>query len=249
MQHLFNTVTKIITVSGGLVGLALLSACGGANHRAGENNPPSPPTPAPAVMQTYSVTLKNITHSQPLAPAAVIFHDADYSAWTIGSEASAELEMLAESGSPAMLLDAASAYAAMPASDMPVAPGDSTSVELSFTMQDTVMLTVASMPVNTNDAFTGVSQWDLSSLEVGDTMTLATPLYDAGTEYNSETAETVPGPAAGGEGFNAERDDVVNFVSRHPGVVTQANGYMASALDDSQRMDNPIMLVQVTRDE
>jgi hypothetical protein len=243
MQRLINTVSKIITLSGGVASLALLSACGGSNDDSGGN-----PIPPPA-MQSYSITLKNITHSQPLAPAAVIFHDASYRAWAIGSEASVELEMLAESGNPAMLLDAASAYAAMPASDMPVAPGDSTSVALSFTAQETVLLTVASMPVNTNDAFTGVSQWDLSGLAVGDTMTLATPLYDAGTEFNSETAETVPGPAAGGEGFNAQRDDVVNFVSRHPGVVTMANGYAASALDESQRMDNPVMLIQVTRNE
>ena len=48
-------------------------------------------------------------------------------------------------------------------------------------------------------------------------------VWDSGTEANSETAATIPGPAGGGEGFNATRDDS-DTVSFHSGVISQDDG-------------------------
>jgi len=196
---------------------------------------------------SYQVVLTNVTHNQPLAPAAVVLHYNDYRAWSIGSPASVALETLAESGNPSMLIEAAtSAQDAMSSSGL-LMPGQQAMVELNAVWRDDLQLTVASMPVNTNDAFSGTTGRMIASLEPGDSYSALLPIYDAGTEFNSETAETVPGPAAGGEGFNATRDDVADYVARHQGVVTADDGYAESALDSSHRFDQGALHVRVTR--
>ncbi|HFQ61119.1 MAG TPA: hypothetical protein ENK39_02315, partial [Epsilonproteobacteria bacterium] len=70
--------------------------------------------------------------------------------------------------------------------------------------------------------------------------------YDAGTEANSELASTIPGPAGGGEGFNAARDDK-DFVSVHEGVVTKDDGLSTSALTQMHKWDNPAASVSIER--
>ncbi len=235
-----KSLKHIVTLGSMVLAASALVACGGGSGNG-------------SVERSYDVTLTNITQNQPLAPAAVIFHKGDFSGWQIGSAASEGLERLAESGDPAMFLaeaDAGDAFAAEAASEMPVGPGGQANVIVEFVtlpQDDVIELSIATMPVNTNDAFTGVAGLDVADLDIGETTTFFTPLYDAGTEFNSETADTIPGPAAGGEGFNAARDDIANLVARHPGVVTQGNGYADSALNESHRMDNPIMQVTVTR--
>jgi len=83
-------------------------------------------------------------------------------------------------------------------------------------------------------------------LAVGESLMVATRAYDAGTEANSETSATVPGPAGGGTGFNVVRDDV-DRVSLHSGVVSNQDGLPTSALSDLQRFDNPTARIVVTR--
>ena len=102
------------------------------------------------------------------------------------------------------------------------------------------------MLVNTNDAFAGKGGIDLNALALGEQVTMNLPVYDAGTEGNNELAGTIPGPADGGEGFNAARDDV-NVVSRHSGVVTNIDGYADSVLDESHRFDTPVARLTVRR--
>jgi len=75
---------------------------------------------------------------------------------------------------------------------------------------------------------------------------LTAPIYDAGTEQNSEIAATIPGSAAEGKGFNIARN-AVNFVARRSGIVSQDDGFGGSALDQSHRFDNTAMRVIVTR--
>lgn len=50
------------------------------------------------------------------------------------------------------------------------------------------------MLIPTNDAFTGVNAADLSSMAIGDSLTLSGSTWDSGTEANTETAITIPGP-------------------------------------------------------
>ena len=98
-----------------------------------------------------------------------------------------------------------------------------------------------------NDTFTGLSLVDVSSLEVGGSITRTTVAYDAGTEANTETAETVPGPAASGEGFNPVRDDTADIIAMHPGIVSNQDGLTTSVLGIEHKFDNPVSKIVITR--
>ena len=102
------------------------------------------------------------------------------------------------------------------------------------------------MLVNTNDAFTGTTDVVVGDIGIGESRRIFLHPYDAGTEVNDEAASTVPGPAAGGEGFNAERLER-DFVSAHSGVVTQDDGLGTSVLDESHRFLSPVAEIIVTR--
>ena len=207
--------------------------------------PTASPTPTPEpVAATFEVEIVNTTHAQPLSPPAVLLHNATVVTWQVGAPASESLEVLAEDGNPEDLVAQDTMIDSVAGSTI-IEPGDSVTLTVEGELND-LFLTVASMLVNTNDAFTGTAGWYVGMLEIGQSEELLAPVYDAGTEANTETAATVPGPAAGGEGFNAARDDV-NFVAHHPGVVTQADGLTGSALEGIHRFDNGAMLVTVTR--
>ncbi len=193
---------------------------------------------------TYEVQIVNTTHAQPLSPPALLLHDASVVMWQVGSPASTGLEILAEGGTADDFVTQATVIDSAIGSGS-IDPGGSTTLTVEGELNN-LFMTVTSMLVNTNDAFTGTAGLYVGSLEVGQSEDLLAPIYDAGTEANTETAATVPGPAAGGEGYNAARDDV-DFVAHHPGVVTQADGLTDSALEGIHRFDNGGMLITVTR--
>lgn len=235
-----NRPNLIITLST-LWAMLLLTACGGGsgNSTGGTN-----PTTA-----SFRLTLTNITHNQPLSPMAVVLHGDTYTAWELGVPASQPLEMMAESGSPTALVQAADSDPNVLATTVGAGvlpPGSTDSVNLSVTTSGNIRLTLATMLVNTNDAFGGLNAKPLGQLAVGQSATFMVPAYDAGTEANSESAATVPGPAAGGEGFNALRDDK-DFVTIHPGVISGQDGLSGSALSNAHRWDNPVFKLVVTR--
>ncbi|GAM55308.1 hypothetical protein JCM19231_5140 [Vibrio ishigakensis] len=169
----------------------------------------------------------------------------------VGQSASVALEQLAEEGSNAELI-------AFSQSDENVIqgiagnglllPGNSDEVTISLDVDEEGYLSVASMLVNTNDAFVGETGLSLKDLEVGESFQMNMNVWDAGTELNDELASTIPGPAAGGEGFNADRndDDVVTF---HSGVISSDDGLASSALDATHRFLNPGARVTITRTE
>lgn len=191
-----------------------------------------------ATQATYEVTVYNITNGQPLTPLGVVVHESGYMPWMLGEAVSTGLETLAESGDPSGFLAEADADAevAMSASSIngPFGPGNSETVSITVEHTASLQLSVASMLANTNDAFTGVRNWDISGLAVGDSASTMTHVFDAGTEANTETMGTMPGPAAGGEGFNSTRDDL-DRLTIHSGVVTADDGLATSALDESHR--------------
>lgn len=233
-----------------VIAMALtLAACGGDDDNGGGSGGDGGDGSGMETQLSYRISVTNATYNQPLSPIAVVLHEEDYIAWEIGSSASESLEELAESGSPAAFLeDNPHAYNSARGEDI-LMPGNTEEIEISFTTEEqaaNVNLTVATMLVNTNDAFAGVTGWNLADLSVGQSMKLLAPVYDAGTEENSETAASIPGPAGGGEGSNAMRE-AHDFVTRHPGVVTKADGYMASALDQSHRFDNGAAVIRVER--
>ena len=220
--------------------LLLLSACNDNNNDDEVMiTPPSPP-----IIYSYEISVTNLTQAQPMSPIAVMLHD-DGGFWQVGTSASNALEKLAEGGDSSELLD-----------DSIILVGKSGSGVLPAGMSETIMLDIqdnipaklslATMLVNTNDAFTGINALTIENLAVNESISVFTSSYDAGTEKNSELMGTIPGPAAGGEGFNSTRDDV-DFVAMHAGIVSQDDGLMQSVLTQAHRFDNPSLKVTIRR--
>lgn len=237
--------------------VVLLAACSGD----GNDNPvviepvdpttpvePPPPPPPVDTSRTFEVSVTNLTVGQPFSPVGIFLHDSSQQVFTVGSAASEPLEMMAEGGDISGLLSAVDSMAEL-AGDAPIGPGASNTYTLSIDMQPAaeLELSVMTMLVNTNDGFTGVNGADITALENGQSMSFNAIAYDSGTENNTEAAGTMPGPADGGEGFNAVRDDLNDQVTMHSGVVTADDGLASSVLNQTHRFDNPVARVRITR--
>jgi hypothetical protein len=208
--------------------------------------------PPPPVMATFEVTVSNLTNAQPLSPVGVVVHEAGFSAFDVGNPASVGLEMLAESGDNSQFLSDAMATGIVDQTASGtgvIMPGAAEAVRFTIlaTSASGLEVSLMTMLVNTNDAISGVKDISLQGMSPGESVTMRTIAYDAGTEANSESGSTVPGPAAGGEGFNATRDDIMDIVKMHAGVVTQDDGFATSALGEAHRFDNPVAQVTLTR--
>ncbi|MCH8620426.1 spondin domain-containing protein [Undibacterium sp. TS12] len=245
---------RVRTMAISLATAAVLSACGG--H---ETMPPQTTVSTP-VNAMFEVTLVNLTAGQPLSPMVAVAHDDGFKLFSLGETASVELEKLAEGGESAPLAALANAsksvYATAVGSGGPLLPGAGNKSVVSLTVPasslGTLRFSLASMLGNTNDGFTGISGQSLAQIPVGAESNFRLLSYDAGTERNTESADTVPGPAtqnSGGkrEGFNPARDDVVNVVTLHPGVVSKDDGLPTSALTQAHRWDNPVAVLTVKR--
>lgn len=201
---------------------------------------------AGAPMRSYEMTVTNLTNNQPFSPIAAVLHTPDFSGMTLGTSASAALEVLAEGGDNSQFLSDAdvSPFVGAAVSGTGVIPPG---------MQETIMLsgmgtqlTLAGMLVNTNDTIIAVNGMALEMLVLNETQSFLARAYDTGTEGNSEAAADVPGPVGGGEGFNAARDDR-DFIIAHPGILSADGGLSGSALDESHRFDNPVARIVVKR--
>jgi len=221
---------------------SLLSACGGTSNSSSDvsNDTES---------ASYNITVTNLTSNQPLSPLSVQLHSSDYRAWIIGTPASENLEILAEGGDNSALLNtqSSSVYSAVSGAGV-IGPGAGGMLTVGADVRSDMKLTLISMLVNTNDAFIGKTGVNLSGLAVGESVKHSLPIYDAGTEGNSELEGTIPGPADGGEGFNMARDDV-DYVARHPGIVGKDHGYGESVLNSTHGFDSPAAVLTITRTE
>ena len=222
------------------------------NSSSSSDSSTTPPTPPPETMVEFQVSIDNLTIGQPLSPIAVILHNDNYQVFAIGDSASAELEQLAESGSPTELLDSLTNNDDVLTTDSgaaPVGPGGSETFSLTVpeSALGTLELSVVSMLVHTNDAIASISALPINTLASSETTIAYGLTYDAGTEANSEQAATIPGPDFGGEGFNAARDDIRDQVHVHPGAVTSQDGLASSALDGTHKWDHPAIRVQIER--
>jgi hypothetical protein len=219
---------------------SLLAACGGG----GGNN----------VNRTlsYHAELSNLTNAQPFSPVVVVVHHAGYVGFEAGVAATTALEQLAEGGDTTAFVQAAEAdpnVIAVKTVGTGITPGVSETLDFSVPTGDRadLLVTAVSMLTNTNDGFAGLERISVSSLSVGEAAEFELDAYDAGTEANTETAATVPGPAGGGTGFDPARDDPTQVVTRHPGVVSMDDGLPGSALTQAHRFDNPVLQITVTR--
>ena len=222
-------ISKIVSAL--LLGaMVTFSGCGSDD----ESNEVMSNTQAQVVPTTYSYTLSvtNLTAGQPMSPLLVTSN----SIFSVGQSASEGLEKLAESGDNSTLLDS---YGVSGSGLL--RPGSSESISITTEKQN---LSLATMLVKTNDGFAGVDGYDLSSLALNATTSLYLPVYDAGTEENSETNTTVPG--LNGEGYNLARESA-NIVRVHSGIISNEDGLASSHLSAQEKFNNPALVVMITR--
>lgn len=231
------------------LGATVLAGCDNDDDIVVTAPPPPPPPPA---MAAFEVTVTNLANAQPLSPVGVIAHNDSYSVFAVGVPATLGLEELAEGGDNTALLAEADADAAVletASGAAPIGPAGSETIMFEVLESDVASLRVSTstMLVNTNDAITMANGIDVSGLAAGDSLTVRTIAYDSGTEANTEQAVHIPGPAGGGEGFNAARDDAFDRVTMHTGVVGADDGFATSDLDNQHRFDNPVAQVRIER--
>ena len=150
--------------------------------------------------KTWQVTVSNLTPpgpgapgSQPLSPPLFVVHSGKADVWSVDEIASHGVAAIAEDANNAVLESA-----------LPMLPGVKTvftgaggpipsGQSRTFTVETSGRfnrLSVVTMLVNTNDAFTGLDSLRLR----GRGATHMTIAYDAGSERNNELESHVPGP-------------------------------------------------------
>ncbi|WP_372943748.1 spondin domain-containing protein [Shewanella sp.] len=224
-----------------LAAATLLTACGDDDNDTVDETPPAP------VMQTFTVTVTNLTANQPMSPVILAAHASDAMLWNAGEMASEAIEKMAEGGDTADIAALDVLTSSVNGAGL-LMPGASETLTITLDETDVASISLATMLVNTNDAFTGVNSYSIAGMQVDASSSMKFMAYDAGTEANTEAKGTIPGPADGGEGYNAARDDV-DFVHIHPGVISMYDGLDDSVLDASHRFDNPVLSVTITRTE
>ena len=231
--------------------VTIVAAACDSDSNGGAVVPPPPPPPPPA-MASFEVTVTNLTNGQPMSPVAVIAHQTGYAIFTVGAAATAGLETLAEGGDNSALIAEADADAQVTTSASgaaPIGPAGSETITVDVLQSNLpgLNISVSTMLVNTNDAITGLNGASVADMMAGESLSWRTIAYDSGTEANTESAAHIPGPAGGGEGFNAARDDLADRVAMHTGVVSQDDGFAASDLTGQHRFDNPVAQVSIER--
>jgi hypothetical protein len=145
--------------------------------------------------RAWNVTVTNLTRpgSQPLSPPLFVVHSNRADVWSVGEIATHPVAAIAEDANNA---PAESALADLPGvrdvftgAGGPIPPGASRTYSVE-TRGHFNRLSVVTMLVNTNDAFTGLDSVHLRGR--GDTV--ATRAYDGGSEVNNERATHIPGP-------------------------------------------------------
>lgn len=171
--------------------------------------------------ETWRVTITNLTPagsgppgSQPLSPPLFVVHANRVTVWSVGGIATAPVAAIAEDANNG---PAETAYAALDGVEAaftgaggPIPSGATRSYEVT-TSGGANRLSVVTMLVNTNDAFTGLDSLHLRG-QGGTRMTMA---YDAGSERNNELAAFIPGPCCGNPFV---RDPEGALIAPHPGI-------------------------------
>jgi len=194
MRHL------ALRLAGAAAGLVLLIAGPGEASASGE----------------IEVTITNLTRAQPLSPPVVASHSANGpQLFVAGQPASGELAMVAQdaiNGPLVSLLEGDPEVADVQQGAAPIPPGGSATVVVDAPAVFR-LVSLASMLVNTNDAFIAVQH--IAAPDNGVT-TLFVPAWDAGSEVNDEDCANIPGPACGDTDQSGQPEG--GFVHIHNGM-------------------------------
>ena len=132
-----------------------------------------------------------------MSPVAVMMHSSGFNNFVDGETASVAVELCSRKAAAIrqVLSEAQAATATHIASAStpgPVPPQSSANAPITLDVPTgrlgDLRLSVMSMLVHTNDAFTGLNASDISNMAVGNSRTFIAPTWDAGTELDSELA-------------------------------------------------------------
>ncbi len=200
--------------------------------------------PALAMSQTagiYAVTITNLTHGQAFTPILVLSHLKDFTIFTAGSAPSAALSLLAEDGDiapMAFVLQSSDAVFDIQNSEGLLEPGESVTVNI---MGNEIYSRISSvaMLIPTNDAFFAMQGIKLPK---GNKTRIATAVaYDAGSEPNDESCESIPGLTCGGEGASPNAGGE-GFIHVHAGI----HG-IGDLVASDQDWRNPVARITIAR--
>lgn len=178
--------------------------------------------------KTWRVTVTNVTPagSQPLSPPLLVVHSSGADVWSVGEIASHGVAAIAEDANNSVLESALpqldGVKSATTGAGGPIPPGTSRT----FTVETSgrySRLSVLSMLVNTNDAFTGLDSFRLR----GHGASLATMAYDAGSERNNELRSHIPGPCCENPFARAPEGELIRH---HEGIT--GRGQLSPAVYD-----------------
>jgi len=181
--------------------------------------------------EMWRVTITNLTPpgpgapgSQPLSPPLFVVHSGQADVWGVGEIANHGVAAIAEDANNAPLESALPALQGVKTVFTGAGGPIPSGATRSFTVETSGefnRLSVVTMLVNTNDAFTG-----LDSLRVrGHGSSQETMAYDAGSERNNELKSHIPGPCCG----NAfVRDPEGALIGPHEGIT--GRGELSPAL-------------------
>lgn len=166
----------------------------------------------------YDVTITNLTRGQTFTPILVASHKRGVKLFELGSPASDELAVLAEGGNTGPLTDRLNADPRVMevTSSGPLPPGASVTVTIK-TRGQFRHISGAAMLIPTNDAF-----FSIQGVRVPfgkSTRVVNSPAYDAGSEFNDEFCEHIPGGGVcAGEGVSPADATDEGYVHIHAGI-------------------------------
>jgi hypothetical protein len=191
-------------------------------------------------LETYKITITNLTPGQPLTPAMAASHDPGITFFKTGEAPTDELAILAEAGNgnptAAKLLTRPGVKDAQVSTMGLTFPGSSTTMTIKA-RRGRDHISIGAMLGATNDAFYAVS--DVALPAKGKTVSYMADAYDAGSETNDELSSTVAG--LGGEGYSPN-DSGEGFVHIHNGV--HGIGDLVPAIHD---WNNPVAKIVIQR--
>lgn len=161
----------------------------------------------------------NAMQAQILSPFFYMTHQCGYKLWKVGQKSSRELEILAEDGNTAPLVETYTGLdfvCQVGSTEDPTPPGGSTIIEVDRNSK-CGCITTASMLIGTNDSFAGFLDVPLKYF-LSSNQPVISFAFDAGTEANTELCSDIPGPPCANDQNNNSDDGQEGFVHINRGI-------------------------------
>ncbi len=190
---------------------------------------------------TFDVKITNVTVGQVLTPPVIMTHSKEVKLFQVGEKAPDFLVPLAEGGDTSIfkgIENVLSVVSDVALADGPVKPGKSVTLTVNTT-ESHPYFSMAGMLATTNDSFAAVNKYKLNFS--ASTQRIKATVYDAGSEFNSEKCDFIPGPPCGNGG--------VRDTEKAEGFVYVSNGIhgIGDLATQTYTWLNPAVMIKITR--